>query len=197
MRAQQISSRAILAICVLAAGVALWVFPVVFFPAPGANDAPILWSLPLAVIGLTVAGGFVAVARSRQRGESMAGSIALGVYLIGVAAAFVIGLLVFANLSNDRYWPFLLSPVAFFPAGIAVVALALLGKHASRTELISGIVVGVIATLVLVFWLLARGARDWLLAPYGFDISLLIALEAAIVFIAGGWWRSTRSVAPA
>lgn len=190
-------SRALLTICVLAAGVALWIFPAIFFPAPGANDAPILWNLPLPVAGLTLIGSFVAVARGRQIGDSMAGSVALGVYLIGVAAAFVIGLLVFANLSNDRYWPFLLSPVVFGPAGIGVLGIAVAGKHVSRTELISGTVTGVIATVALVFWLLARGARDWLLAPYGFDVCLLIALEAAVVFFAGGWWRSTHSVAHA
>ncbi|HET7337932.1 MAG TPA: hypothetical protein VFK22_00170 [Candidatus Dormibacteraeota bacterium] len=195
MTTQPIISRAILAICVLAAGVALWVFPALFFPAPGANDAPILWNLPLPVVGLTLVGSLVAAARSRQRGDSKTGSIALGVYLIGVAAAFVIGLVVFANLSNDRYWPFLLSPVVFGSAGIAVLAVAVAGQRPSSSELIGGAVIGAMATVALVLWMLARGARDWLLAPYGFDICLLIALEAAVVFFVGGWWRSTPSMA--
>jgi hypothetical protein len=42
---------------------------------------------------------------------------------------------------------------------------------------------------VLIAWVLARGARDWLLAPYGFDILLLIALESAVVYIAGASLR--------
>jgi hypothetical protein len=35
----------------------------------------------------------------------------------------------------------------------------------------------------LTIWGFARGARDWLLAPYGFDILLLIGVEAVTVFL--------------
>jgi hypothetical protein len=41
------------------------------------------------------------------------------------------------------------------------------------------LVIGGLAAAPLLAWILARGAGDWLLAPYGFDVLLLIALESA------------------
>ncbi|HET9783138.1 MAG TPA: hypothetical protein VFR33_15335 [Candidatus Dormibacteraeota bacterium] len=174
--------------------VALWLFPSVLFPNPGANDAPILWNAPIPLVGLTLLACVAAVVYDRSKASSIATSTALGIFLIGVAVAFLIGLATFANLSNDRYWPFLLSPVVFAPAGLAVLVVGLAGRSINGIEVGRGIVLGGAATLFLIVWMLARGSRDWLLAPYGFDITLLIALEAAVVFLIGRRQRLPRQV---
>jgi len=44
---------------------------------------------------------------------------------------------------------------------------------------------GVVAAAIVTLWLLARGATDWLQAPYGFDIYVLITVAAAAVLIMG------------
>jgi hypothetical protein len=59
--------------------------------------------------------------------------------------------------------------------------------------------IGGIATALLLAWILARGSRDWLLAPYGFDVLLMIALGSAVVFLLGVTSRQSggpRKVAP-
>lgn len=172
----------------------LWIFPSVMFPNPGANDAPILWTAPMPIVGLTLLGSLAAVIVDRVKGKSATASIALGTYMVGVAVVFLISLVTFANLSNDRYWPFLLTPVVFVPAGIALILIGLVGRSVSSSEIARGLGVAVAATVFLLVWMLARGSRDWLLAPYGFDICLLISLEAAIVFLVGGWRRLPREV---
>ena len=41
-------------------------------------------------------------------------------------------------------------------------------------------------------WVLLRGARDWLVAPYGFDIALLIIVLAVAVVLTGMMRPRTR-----
>ncbi len=190
MRINTFASSAGFAIVVVVAVVALWVFPSVMFPAPGANDAPILWSLPMPIAALTLAASLVAVVRDRSRQRPVTRSVALATYVAGVAAAFVVALLIgVANLQNDRFWAFLLTPAVFGITGILFVVVAVIGRRATGSELVSGVVIGGLAAVFLLMWIVARGARDWLLAPYGFDICLLIALESAVVFIVGGFRR--------
>ena len=183
------------AIFAVAFAVALWVFPGVMFPAPGPNDAPILWSLPMPVIALTLAASIAVVARDASRKRPIMRSLALGTFLVGAAIAFVIGLIVgVANLQNDRFWPFLLSPVVFGIAGIVLLAMSVAGRRTTRSETVSGVVIGLFAALFLVAWIVARGSRDWLLAPYGFDVCLLITLEATAVWVVGGLRREQAMI---
>lgn len=170
----------------------LWIFPSVLFPNPGANDASILWTAPMPIVGLTLLVSVALVGADRAKGRSTTASVALGSFMVGVAVAFLAGLVVFANLSNDRYWPFLLTPAVFAPAGLVLLMVGLVGRTIDRSEMARGLAIGVSATLFLLAWLLARGSRDWLLAPYGFDICLLISLEAAVTYLVGRWWRPRR-----
>ncbi len=183
------------AIFAVAGAVALWVFPGVMFPTPGPNDAPILWSLPMPVVALTLAASVAVVVRDASRKRPITRSVALGTLFIGVAIAFVIGLIAgVANLQNDRFWPFLLSPVVFGIAGVVLLAVGVAGRRTTRSETASGAVIGSLAALFLVAWILARGSRDWLLAPYGFDVCLLITLEAAAVWVIGGLRREQTMI---
>ncbi len=177
-------------LAVLALLAALWMFPVVFFANPGANDAQILWTVPLPIAGLTLLASLAAVIAERAKGLSISSSVALGTYVVGVALVFLIGLATVANLSNDRFWPFLLVPVAFAPTGIVLLLVALFGRSTTWAAPSRGLVIGGAAALLLLVWMLARGSRDWLLAPYGFDIWLLISLEALVVFLAGAMRRA-------
>lgn len=164
----------------------LWVLPGVLFSNPGPNDAPILWTIPLPIIGLTLVASLAAVVFERVNRRPTTASVALGTYVVGVALVFLVGLLTVANLSNDRFWPFLLAPAIFAPTGIVILLVALVGRSTTWAEASRGVVIGAVAAALVLIWMLARGSRDWLLAPYGFDIWLLIALEAFAVFLAGG-----------
>lgn len=195
MRVNSTASTVGFAILAVAAAVALWVVPAVMFRAPGANDAPVLWTLPMPVVGLTLAACVAVVVRDAARQRPITRSVALGTFLVGVAIAFVIGLIAgVANLENDRFWPFLLSPVVFGIAGVVVLVVAVAGRRAAGSEVVSGAVLGLLAAAFLAAWILARGSSDWLLAPYGFDVSLLIALEAAVVFVVGGLRREQTMI---
>lgn len=175
----------LIAAVALAAG--LWIVPSRAFPSPGVNDAIVLADLSLPLVGAILLASIVALIQGYRRRWSPAGPVALGTFLIGVAAALVIGLVTFGNMSNDRFLALLFLPVFFVPFGIVVLAAGLTLKSAGHA--LHGLVIGGLATAVLIAWVLARGARDWLLAPYGFDILLLIALESAVVYIAGASLR--------
>lgn len=184
-RVRTLKALGLIAAAALVAG--LWVLPPLAFPSPGANDAIVLANLSLPLVGAILLASIVALILGYRRRSSSAGPVALGTFLIGVAAALVIGLVTFGNMSNDRFLALLFLPVLFVPFGIVVLAVGLTVRsvgHARR-----GLVIGGLATALLIAWVLARGARDWLLAPYGFDVLLLIALESAVVYIAGATWR--------
>jgi hypothetical protein len=174
-------------IAALAASAALWVFPALVFPAPGVNDAMVLADLSLPVVGAILVGSIVLLIAGLVRGWPASGPVALGAFLIGVAAAFVISLLTIGNMSNDRFMPLLFFPAPFATAGIVVLAVGLTRRTPGAVG--SGLVVGGIATACLLAWMLARGAQDWLLVPYGFDVLLFIALESIVAY----WIGATRS----
>lgn len=165
----------------LAAG--LWVLPSLAFPSPGANDAIALANLSLPLVGAIFLASILGLIFGYRRHWSSAGPVALGAFMIGVAAALLIGLVTFGNMSDDRFLGLLFLPVLFLPFGVVVLAVGLLVR--STVDARHGLVIGGLATALLVAWVLIRGARDWLLAPYGFDILLLIALESAVVYLAG------------
>jgi hypothetical protein len=179
--------KAIALIAAVALAAALWILPSRAFPSPGANDAIVLADLSLPLVGAILLVAIVALIQGYRRHWPSAGPVALGTFLIGVAAALVIGLLTFGNMSNDRFLVLLFLPVLFVPIGIVVLAAGLTVQRTGHA--LPGLGIGGLATAVLIAWVLARGARDWLLAPYGFDILLLIALESAVVYVAGATLR--------
>jgi hypothetical protein len=190
------SLRAVGLIVAVAITVGLWVFPALAFPNPGFNDAMLLADLSLPVVGAILLASIVALILGFNRRWSSAAPVALGTFLIGVAVVFVIGLVTIGNMSDDRFAPLLFLPIPFAVIGIVALAVGLGRRTAGAVR--TGLVIGGIATALLLAWMFARGARDWLLAPYGFDVLLLIALESTIVYLAGATWRqSGRELHPA
>lgn len=178
----------LIAAATLATG--LWVFPQLAFPSPGANDVIVLANLSLPLVAAILLASILALILGYRRRWSSAGPVALGTFFIGVATALVTGLVTFGNMSNDRFLVLLFLPVLFVPSGIVVLAVGLTVRSTGPARY--GLVIGGLATALVIGWVLARGARDWLLAPYGFDVLLLIALEAAVVYIAGATWGRPR-----
>jgi hypothetical protein len=174
-------------IVALAMSVALWVFPALLFRAPGTNDAMVLADLSLPVVGAILVGSISILIVGVVRRWRSSGPVALGAFLIGVAAVFAFSLFAIGNMSNDRFMPLLYLPAPFGMVGIIVLAVGL--SRRTPGDVGYGFAIGGIATALLLAWMLARGARDWLLAPYGFDVLLFIALESLVVY----WMGAIRS----
>lgn len=175
--------RPVASVVILAAIVGLWLLPNAF-PNPGTNDAIWLSSMEIPVFLVGIVGLVIALAVFRgSRGTVV--RVALGVFLLGSALSFVAGLFAFCNLSDDRCAPLLFAPFPFGLAGVValVVGLTLSGRR--LRDILVGLAYGVAAALVFLVWFLARGSRDWLLAPYGFDIVALILVLGAAVAVLG------------
>lgn len=162
----------------------LWVFPGLMFSQPNTNDAIGLadaeWLLLLGTIGGAVV-AFVVVRGAR--GTTVRAG--LGVFLLGAAAALVLGLVVFGNASNDRFGQLIFFPPVIAAVGLAGIVVAVVTGGGRRRELARGAAYGVVAAVVVALWVLARGSRDWLLAPYGFDIlAAILVLSGALVMLA-------------
>lgn len=152
------------------------------FRTRGANDAIELSGLEFVVLLLGGAGLVVTLFAARQRRGAV--GVGSGVFLLGVAVALVVGLIVFGNLSNDRFAPLLFLAPLFGFAGL-VTFLAGLAFGGVRRDLILFAASGFVAAVVVAVWTLIRGSRDWLLAPYGFDIAVLaVVLGAAVAMLA-------------
>lgn len=161
---------------------ALWLFPALLFPSPAINEANELaaWAAPLLLVVPLAAVMSLFLFRRRR---PAAVPIGLAVYLLGVTGAMVLGLAVFGNFSNDQFLPLVVFP---FPAGIAGFVTLVSPLATTRPvwpQLRRGAVSGLIGALVVGAWILLRGARDWLVAPYGLDIALLIIVLAAGVVL--------------
>ena len=175
--------------------VLLWVVPGVLFPHPGVNDALELSTLGPLLYLLTLGASLLSLMGVGLLGWKAEGPVGLGAFLLGLAAAFVLAIITFGNFSNDRFAALLITPVLAVPPGAALVAASLVMRSSSRGRPLIGVVRGVVAAGVVAVWLLARGAADWLQAPYAFDIYLLIAVAGATVLFLGvdalgGRWAS-------
>jgi hypothetical protein len=165
--------------------VLLWAMPSTLFPHPGVNDAVELSALgPLLYLITLVASllSLVGVGLLRWKVE---GPVGLGAFWLGLAAAFVLAIITFGNFSNDRFAALLITPVLAVPVGAAIVVTGLVMRSSPRGRPLIGVVRGVVAAGVVAAWLLARGATDWLQAPYAFDIYGLITVAAATVLYLG------------
>ena len=168
----------------------LWIFPIVAFPHPSTNDAIELSDLELPVLGI----GFVAlvVLLIRLPRSASVIRIGLGIFLLGVAASFVVGLFAFGNFQNDRFLPLIFLPVLVGGAGLVALPVGLAMAPVQSRSLISGVIIGTVAAAFVCIWLLLRGARDWLLAPYGFDVLVLILVVGVAVVVVGGLGTTAR-----
>ena len=170
--------------------VLLWVMPGALFPRPGVNEALELATLGPLLYLVTLGAGLASLVGVAVFGWKMEGPIGLGVFLLGLAAAFVLAIASFGNFSDDRFLPLFFTPVLAVPAGMAIVVAGLVMRSQRRGRLLLGAVRGVVAAGVVAGWLLARGAADWLHAPYGFDVYGLIAVSAVTVLFLGADIRS-------
>jgi hypothetical protein len=171
----------------------LWIFPIVLFPHPGTNDTIELSSLELLVLLVVLLALAIALAVVRGPGAT-AVRVGLGVYLLGVAADFILGVATFGNLSNDRFLPLLFLPFPLGLAGLISLGIGAALSGGALQNLLRGLAFGAAGTVMVGVWTLLRGARDWLLAPYGFDITLLIVVVGAAVLLLGSA-TSSRPVA--
>ncbi len=159
-------------------------FPGIVFPNPHTNDAIGLADAEWPLILLDVVGAVAAYVVFRGERGAMVRA-ALGVFLVGAAASLVVGLFVFGNLSDDRYGPLLVFPPIIGLVGLIGIVVAVAAGSRHRLQLVRGAYYGAAVAVGFGGWTLVRGARAWLLAPYGFDLFLLIlVLGVGLVYLA-------------
>ena len=163
----------------------LWVLPGVLFPHPSTNEAIELSALGPLLYVITLSAGGLSFVRTRLLAWKAEGPVGFGVFLLGVAAAFLLAIVTFGNASDDRCLPMFLTPVLAVPVGVLLVVAGLAMRSQSRGRPLIGAARGIAAAGVVALWLLARGAADWLHAPYGFDVYGLIAVAAETVLYLG------------
>jgi hypothetical protein len=175
-------ARGIGALVLVAAVAALWVSPTMFFqqPAPRGEIGAAAWEFPIfALIALAAVVALI----FRKRWPAV--PISFGVYLLGVGADLLLGYFGFGNSSDDRYMPLVVLPFLVGFAGLVSLLAGVMAKRRLWRHVWLGAIVGLAATVVVGVWVLQRGAPDWLLAPYGFDITLLVAVLAVAVIAIG------------
>jgi hypothetical protein len=175
--------------------VGLWLLPSLLFPRPGTNDAIVLSDLELPLVLLEIAGVACALALIRGPSATLV-RLALGVFLLGVAVDLVIGFVVFGNLSNDRFGALLLLPVPIGVTGLVALVVGVATGASARRDIARGVVNGLGAAVVVGVWTQVRGARDWLLAPYGLDIVLLVLVLGVALAVLPGADRVRDSAPP-
>lgn len=162
--------------------VALWFFPSVVFPHPGANDAIWLANLELLLILVGAVGTIAAVVLSGSQRAAVC--VELAVLLIGSGAAMLLGLAVFGNFTNDRFLPLVFLPPLIAGPGLFLLLIGLL-LRGNRRDVLAAAAYGAVGVVVVAVWIVLRGARDWLLAPYGFD-------ELAVILVIGAGLMTLR-----
>jgi hypothetical protein len=176
--------------------VLLWVMPIVLFPHPGTNEAlELSFAGPLLYV-VTLGAGVLSLVGVSLLSWKAEGPVGFGVFLLGLVPAFVLAIVAFGNFSNDRFLPLFFTPVLAVPAGAAIVVASLAIRSPRRGRPLVGCVRGAMAAFAVALWLIARGATDWLQAPYGFDVYGLIAAAAVTVLFLGADARSARSAHP-
>ena len=155
--------------------VAVLLFPGIVFPHPGTNDAIAIADAEWPLMLLEVAGAVAAYAIFRGwRGAVIRAGI--GVFLFGSGISLVVALVVFGNLNNDRFAPLLFFAPVFGLLGLVGIVVAVASGVQFRGELLRGAGYGLAFAVAFGAFTLRRGAGDWLLAPYGFDLILLIGI---------------------
>lgn len=169
--------------------IALWVMPGALFAHPGANDAIQLSALGPLVFLITLVVTVLFPLVMRRLGRGTVGSVGVGVLVLGLLPAFGTAIVMFGNFQNDRFAPLFLSPVLAVPAGIVVLVLSVGTGSSTSRQRWQAAALGVGAAVLVTLWILGRGAAVWLLAPYGFDLYLLILLAAvSLAFLGSVRW---------
>ncbi len=117
-----------------------------------------------------------------------------GVYLLGVAGDLILGFFGFGNSSDDRYMPLVVLPFLVGFAGLVSLVGGMTTKRRLWLHVWLGIIVGLASAFIVGIWVSLRGARDWLLAPYGFDIAILVVVIGVAVITMGSMIRGRRAV---
>lgn len=159
-------------------------FPEIFFPHPRTNDAIGLSDAEWPLLLLEIAGAVVAYVVFRGEVGTLIRA-AIGIFLLGAAIALVVGLLVFGNLSDDRFAPLLFFPPIIGLLGISGIVVAIAAGNRRWSWLLRGAGYGLALAFFFGAWTLIRGARAWLLAPYGFDLLLLIGVLGVGLVVLG------------
>lgn len=170
--------------------------PGALFPHPDANDALELSAFGPLLYLFTLGASLLSLVGVVRRGWKAEGTIGLGVFLLGVAAAFVEAIFIFGNFQNDRFAPLFLTPLLAAPIGMALAIVGLVMKSGRRGNPMLGALRGAAAASVVTVWILARGATNWLQAPYGFDVYVVITIAAAVVLYPGANSRRQETAAP-
>ena len=182
------AQRTAAAVVLLVLLVAVIAFPGMLFSNPGTNDAIGLADAELPLVFLVIAGAIVVYIVFRGEGGTVV-RVAVGSFLFGAAVALVVGLLTFGNFSNDRFGPLIFFPPVIALVGLVGIVVAVAAHRRQRQELIRGAFYGFALAVFFGAVLLTRGARDWLLAPYGFDFFLLMLVLGAILIMVGAGSR--------
>lgn len=177
--------RVVGAVIVAGVLVLLWISPGVLFPHPGINDAIELSAVGPLLYLVTLMASLLSLAGMGLWGWKAEGPFGLGMFLLGIAAAFVLAIAIFGNFSNDRFAALFITPVLAVPVGIALLAASLTMRSRPRGKPLVGVIRGILAATLVAVWLLARGAPEWLQAPYGLDVYVLIAIAAVLVLFLG------------
>lgn len=183
--AREMIVRLVMALTVATIVVLLWVMPGVLFPHPRVNEALELSAFGGLLYLFTLGASLLSLAGMAVLGWKAEGPVGLGVFLLGLAPAFVLAIVTFGNFSNDRFAALFLTPVLAVPVGVAITVAGLAMRSRRRGRPLLGAVRGAVAAGVVALWLLARGAADWLQAPYGFDVYGLVAVAGATVIYLG------------
>src|SRR5690348_11103068 len=141
MRPHEVKSRVVATIAFAVALAVLWVVPILLFPHPATNEAIELSGLELPLLFLSLLGVIVAMVVFRGSSATVV-RVGLGVFLLGVATDFVLGLMVFGNLQDDRFMPLLFLPPPIGLVGLLTVVVGLAGRGRSRGDILRGGSVG-------------------------------------------------------
>jgi len=164
--------------------VLLWVLPIVLFQHPSPNEDIELSNLEMPVYFIGLVGLVIAMFAFRGRRATVI-RVALGVLCLGVAGDLLLGLAAFGNLSDDRFMALLFLPVPIAFAGVVAIVLGLGASGWVAQDILRGIGIGAAGAVGVGAWTLLRGAREWLLAPYGFDITVLIVVVGVAIAAVG------------
>ncbi len=184
-------AKGVAVVLLVASVVTLWVFPIMLFRQPSLNEGIGLaaWVFPIFAL-LSLA----AVASLLFRSRWPAVPISFGVYLLGVACDLIFGFFSFGNGSDDRYMPLVVLPFFVGLAGLVSLVGGVTAKRRVWLHVWLGTVIGLASAIIVGIWVLLRGARDWLLAPYGFDVTLLVVVIAVAVITIGSMIRGGRAL---
>ncbi len=165
---------------------ALWFLPPALLPHPVTNQDIELSTAAFLVLLLALGGSLLAVPIGRRRNWQREGLIGLGAFWLALGPVAILALRATGKSSAAAFGPLLLMPFLTVPAGLVVAGAGLRRPDggAGRSAWMA-VARGLLAAALTAAWILARGAAEWRLAPYGLDVMVLAAVAAAGVLYLG------------